>query len=232
MGQMNKIQQTEPAESINLSPHKLHRAHMAPRWAALLGALAIGLLYLFLPDRLTIGPGWLLLAIEGVLIVPFVLSLITGYKLPHVTIRILALVLLGITTIALAIGIALLIQTLPGNNHPVNLLQSAGLIWSLNVLVFALWYFEIDGGGPLKRHLAGYRPVDFLFPQQQSPTSIGEHWCPLFLDYLFLAFTGATALSPADTLPLSRRAKMLMLIEALLSMTIILLLAARAVNIL
>lgn len=232
MGQMNQTQQTNTSEPINVSPNKLHRVHMAPRWAALLGVLAIGLLYLFLPDKLVIGPSWLLLVIEGVLIVPFVLAWLTGYKLPHITIRVLALVLLGITTIALAIGLALLIQTLPGNNHPVNLLQSAGLLWSFNILVFALWYFEIDGGGPLKRHLAGYRPVDFLFPQQQLSSSTEERWCPLFLDYLFLAFTGATALSPADTLPLSRRAKMLMMIEALLSMTIILLLAARAVNIL
>lgn len=205
---------------------------MAPRWAALFGTLAIGLLYLFLPDKLIFGPSWLLLAIEGVLLLPFIISWITGYKLPHITIRILALILLGITTIALAIGIVLLIQTLPGNGRGVNLLQSAAVLWSFNILVFALWYFEIDGGGPLKRHLAGYKAADFMFPQQQPSGGLDEHWCPLFLDYVFLAFTGATALSPADTLPLTQKAKALMMIEALLSMTVILLLAARAVNIL
>ena len=232
MGQVNKTQQSDTHESMNLSPNKLHRANMAPRWAALFGTLAIGLLYMFLPDKLILGPNWLLLAIEGVLLLPFIISWITGYKLPHITIRILALILLGVTTIALAIGIALLIQTLPGNGHAVNLLQSAALLWSFNILVFALWYFEIDGGGPLKRHLAGYKAADFMFPQQQPSGSLDEHWCPLFLDYVFLAFTGATALSPADTLPLTQKAKALMMIEALLSMTVILLLAARAVNIL
>jgi uncharacterized membrane protein len=205
---------------------------MLPRWSAIIGILATGLIYLFLPARLIIGPNWLLPAIEGVLVAPFVVAYLTGYNLRHITIRLLALILLAVTTLALAIGIALLIRTLPGNNHAVDLLQSAGLLWSLNILVFALWYFEIDGGGPYNRHLAGYKAADFIFPQQQSPSIADEQWCPLFFDYLFLAFTGATALSPTDTFPLTRRAKMLMMVEAVLSMTIIILLAARAINIL
>jgi uncharacterized membrane protein len=233
MSQVNKTQETSTNETGDFSKKKLMRAHMLPRWTALIGILATGVIYLFLPEKLIIGPSWLLLAIEGVLIAPFAVAWLAGYHLPHFTIRLLALVLLGVVTIVLAIGLALLIQTLPENNHAINLLQSAGLLWGLNVLVFALWYFEIDGGGPLKRHLAGYKPVDFVFPQQQDqPFNTDEHWCPLFFDYLFLAFTGATALSPADTFPLTRRAKMLMMVEALLSMTIIILLAARAVNIL
>jgi uncharacterized membrane protein len=104
----------------------------------------------------------------------------------------------------------------------------AALLWFFNILVFALWYWELDGGGPWKRHLSGHQAADFLFPQQVS----GNSWVPHFLDYLFLAFTGATALSPADTFPLSRLAKTLMMIEAILSLTVVAVLAARAVNIL
>ncbi len=112
----------------------------------------------------------------------------------------------------------------------VILLRSAALLWGFNILVFALWYWEIDGGGPYKRHLAGHQATDFMFPQQADGNKTG--WVSHFFDYLFLAFTGATALSPADTYPLTPLAKALMMMEAVLSMTIIVLLAARAVNIL
>jgi hypothetical protein len=110
------------------------------------------------------------------------------------------------------------------------LLGSAAVLWSVNILVFALWYWEIDGGGPAKRHQSGHQAADFMFPQQVNGND--GSWAPHFLDYLFVAFTGATALSPTDTFPLTRPAKTLMMIEALLSLTVIGLLAARAVNIL
>ena len=138
--------------------------------------------------------------------------------------------MLGIVTLALAISILLLIISLPTNKHATDLLGSAAVLWSVNVLVFALWYWEIDGGGPWQRHQAGHQAADFMFPQQANGND--GSWAPHFLDYLFLAFTGSTALSPADTFPLTRPAKTLMMIEAMLSLTIIVLLAARAVNIL
>ena len=119
----------------------------------------------------------------------------------------LVLVPLGVSTLALIVGVALLILSLPTDTHATNLLRTAALLWAFNILVFALWYWEVDGGGPWKRHLAGHRAADFLFPQQAT----GEHWAPHFLDYLFVAFTGATALSPADTYPLTRLSKMLMM---------------------
>ena len=106
----------------------------------------------------------------------------------------------------------------------------ATILFAAIIVVFALWYWEIDGGGPYARHLKGHQAADFMFPQQVNRND--GSWAPYFLDYLFLAFTGATALSPADTFPLTRKAKGLMLIEAVLSMSIIVVLAARAVNIL
>jgi len=111
-----------------------------------------------------------------------------------------------------------------------ELLRAAGILWVFNILVFALWYFEIDGGGPLKRHLAEPKATDFLFPQY-APGS-NSNWKPQFLDYVFLAFNSSTALSPADTQPLTKKAKVLMMIQAVFSLVVIVLLAARAVNIL
>lgn len=203
---------------------------IAPRWAAMIGLLAIGVLYLFLPQRLRIGPNWLLLAIEVVALLPLAISMLTKRPFSHFTTRVYAMILLGIVTLALAVGIILLIISLPTNKHATDLLGSAAILWSVNILVFGLWYWEIDGGGPVKRHKSGHQAADFMFPQQANGND--GSWAPHFLDYVFLAFTGATALSPADTLPLTRTAKTLMMVEAILSLTIIVLLAARAVNIL
>jgi uncharacterized membrane protein len=200
----------------------------APGIAALTGMIVTGLLYAALPQNLIIGSNWLLLVLEAVFIVPLLISIARKGGLSHDAKRHLVLLPLGIITLALVLGITLLIFTLPTDKHATNLLRSAALLWFFNILVFALWYWELDGGGPWKRHLSGHQAADFLFPQQVS----GNNWVPHFLDYLFLAFTGATALSPADTLPLSRLAKALMMIEAILSLTVVTVLAARAVNIL
>jgi uncharacterized membrane protein len=199
-----------------------------PSLAALIGILVTGLLYLVLPANLVIGPNWLLLVIEIVFVIPLAIDFLTAWNLSHTVRRMFVLVPLTVSTLALIVGVALLIISLPTDTHATNLLRTGALLWVFNILVFALWYWEVDGGGPWRRHLAGYRAADFLFPQQAS----GEHWAPHFLDYLYLAFTCATALSPADTYPLTRLAKMLMMCEALLSLTIAAILIARAVNIL
>lgn len=200
-----------------------------PIWEAIIGILAAGILYLALPEQLIVGPTWLLLAIEIVLLLPVVITLLTGRGLSQKAMRAFILVLLGILTLALAIGVTLLISTLSKNTHGNILLRSAALLWCSNVLVFGLWYWQLDGGGPLKRHLSQHQAADFMFPQQAEGNTSG--WVAHFVDYLFLAFTGATALSPADTYPLTRPAKGLMMVEAILSMTIIIILVGRAVNI-
>ena len=201
---------------------------VVPSVAALIAMLLLGLLYLVLPPKVIIGPNWLLLVIEGMFVIPLVIDLLSPWSLSHTTRRILVLIPLGISTLALVAGIVLFVLTLPTDTHATNLLRSAALLWSFNILVFALWYWELDGGGPWKRHLSGHQAADFQFQQQAN----GKSWAPKFFDYLFLAFTGATALSPADTNPLTRLAKGLMMIEAVLSLTIIGILVARAVNIL
>ena len=201
---------------------------VVPGVTALIGILVTGLLYLVLPANLVIGPNWLLPVVEVVFVVPLAVDVLSAWNLPHTVRRMLVLIPLSVSTLALIVGVTLLIFTLPTDIHATNLLRTGALLWAFNILVFALWYWEVDGGGPWKRHLSGHRAADFLFPQQAA----GEHWAPHFLDYLFVAFTGATALSPADTYPLTRLAKMLMMCEALLSLTIAAILIARAVNIL
>lgn len=229
MNETQETQQSSPDMLPNISPAHWHRMRLS-RWAAAAGAIAVGLLYLALPGHLTIGPNWLLLVIESPLVLLLIL-LSLGYRpFPHLTIRALSLILLGLVTAGLAMSIILLILTLPTNRQANTLLRSAAVLWFSNILVFSLWYWEIDGGGPLKRQLAGHLAADFMFPQQ-TDGDVGD-WAPHFFDYLFVAFTGATALSPADTFPLTRQAKMLMMVEAILSLIIIVLLAARAVNIL
>jgi uncharacterized membrane protein len=105
-------------------------------------------------------------------------------------------------------------------------------MWCLNVLVFALWFWELDSGGPHDRLKTAPKQRDFLFPQQAQPEVTEDGWRPLFLDYLYLSFTNATAFSPTDAMPLSRWAKMLMLVESAASLLLAIMVVARAVNIL
>ena len=220
----------QPLHSSNR--HLVLRALILQRWLAILGTLSLGVIYLFLPTRLTVGPNWLPLVIEIILIIPFAYALITHRHLSQKLIRILGLLLAGIATLALLASIALLIITLPArsSSQAGGLLFDAAILWVSNVLVFGLWFWEIDGGGPTNRHLIGHKAMDFLFPQQANSTT--QRWAPHYIDYVFVAFTNATAFSPTDTAPLSRTAKMLMMIEAIVSLIIVALLAARAVNIL
>lgn len=228
MKPVKKTQQDASAHGIDTSTSDAAEEEVVPSVAALVGILLTGLLYLVFPPNVLIGPNWLLLVLEAVFVVPLLIDILTAWDLSHTTRRIFMLVPLGISTLALGVGVALLILTLPTDKQATYLLRSAALLWTFNILIFALWYWEIDGGGPWKRHLSGHHAADFQFPQQAQ----GKSWAPHFLDYLFLAFTGATALSPADTNPLSRTAKVLMMIEAVLSLIIIGLLVARSVNIL
>jgi hypothetical protein len=226
---MKKIDETQPAEQ---TPKAVSIAPMAPRWAAVLGLIAFGLIYAALPDNVTIGPNWLLLALEALLIIPLLVSGITQRPLRREITRMLVILSLAIITIALIGGIILFVVTLPSKvtNDAKVLLRTAILLWVSNVLVFALWYWEVDGGGPQKRHEHRHQAVDFMFPQQANGND--GRWAPHFLDYLFVGFTGATALSPADTYPLTRRAKALMMVEALNAMIILTIIIGRIVNIL
>jgi len=207
-----------------------------PRWPAFIAILAVGGVYTALPDVLTLGPRWLFPSAVLALLIPNIVSHHTGR---HRLNTLLGFAVDGVLTFGLIISIVLLIAALPTRREtPIALLLSAASLWITNILVFALWYWRLDAGGPHQRDKRG-RHVDgaFLFPQMtmsgEALREVGQQdWSPNFIDYLFLAFNTSTAFSPTDTPVLTRWGKVLMIMQSLLSLLIIALLAARAINIL
>jgi uncharacterized membrane protein len=201
-----------------------------PFWPAQIAVAAALGLYLTLPHRLTMGPAWLLPALEVALLLP--LALTTPHRVvdERMRVRHATVTLIGTIGAANALALGLLVHYLlrGGRASGSDLLVSAVTIWLTNVLVFALWYWELDRGGPGRRAaLPG--AGDFRFPQQHG---LERGWTPGFVDYLYLSFTNATALSPTDTVPLTARAKLLMMLQALVSLLTLVLVAAHAVNVL
>jgi hypothetical protein len=209
---------------------------LEPRWPAMLALLAVGGLRLALPESLSAGPGWLLITLVGVLLIPTAWARQRGLDTAN---KILGYVLTSIVTIDMVWSLCLLVAALPLHKEsPQDLLRSAAALWVTNILVFASWYWRLDAGGPRARELRGvHTDGAFLFPQmtldQQAKRNMGEQcWSPGFVDYLFLAFNTSTAFSPTDSPVLSPWAKLLMMVQALISFATVALLAARAVNIL
>jgi len=202
-----------------------------PRWPAFIAMFATALVQRALPERLSLGPSWVLLVVVIVLLVPIVLSTHRGH---YNVARILTFAATGVITFAMIASLGLLIQGLPKHlDSPQTLLRSAISLWITNVLVFALWYWKLDAGGPLGRDNAkGDFDSAFLFPQMLVRDEPENYWSPQFVDYLFLAFNTSTAFSPTDTAVLSRWAKVGMILQSSISLMIVALIAARAVNIL
>jgi hypothetical protein len=202
-----------------------------PRWPAFLAMLSAAGVFWALPEPLSIGPGWLLLAVVLVLMIPIVITNRHGYFKITKTLTFIAL---GLITVALIASLIFLVQGIPSHREmPRALLRSALALWITNILVFALWYWKLDAGGPLGRdHSRCEIDSAFLFPQLASEREDHAGWSPQFLDYLFLAFNTSTAFSPTDTAVLSQWAKVATMLQSLISLAILVLLAARAVNVL
>ena len=201
-----------------------------PRWPALVAMLAASGVYLAMPEPMSIGPSWGLLGIMSLLMIPIVIS----HKRERFDIsRVLTLVGNGLITLAMIASLIFLIQGIPKHAEaPKDLLRSASMLWIANVLVFALWYWKLDAGGPMGRdNKDDGLNSSFLFPQMLEKDG-DPTWTPHFMDYLFLSFNTSTAFSPTDTAVLSRWAKLGMMTQSLISLSIVILLAARAVNIL
>jgi hypothetical protein len=205
-------------------------ADQEPRWPAMLAILVVGLLYSALPNYLSVGPRWLLIVLVSALEIPTILAARRQWIRAHNT---LGLVICVLGTLFLLLSLALLILALPTHKeNPVDLLRSAVALWLANVIIFAFWFWRLDAGGPYGRDQApGHTEGAFLFPQMAEPERF-PGWSPRFLDYLFIAFNNSTAFSPTDAPVLSRWAKVLTMVQSLVSLTIVILLAARAVNIL
>ncbi len=215
------------------APSAVDRALLETRWPATAAVVvAIGL-YLSLPDKLLLGPRWVLPAFEAAILVP--LTLARPHRRPGESgpSRIAAIVLIGLTSFGNVASLGLLVHLLLTGRQISGrtLIISAIEIYATNVIVFGLWYWELDGGGPAARlEKKSYR--DFLFPQMNSPDKAPPGWRPAFLDYLYVSLTNATAFSPTDTLPLTLTAKSLMGVQCVASLLTVALVAGRAVNVL
>jgi hypothetical protein len=175
---------------------------------------------------------WVVPVLTLALVAPLALSAPTQRLVHSVGRRTAAIALIAIVSAANAVAIILIVHLLVtgANTHGRELLRAAIHIWCMNVIVFGLWFWQLDGGGPVAR-LRGDVTRDFLFPQMTIP-ELSPGWYPKFLDYLYVSFTNATAFSPTDTMPLSRWAKVLMMLQSAASLLLAVMVAARAVNIL
>jgi hypothetical protein len=218
---------------VNVIPEQ---REVEPRWPVILASMSTGVLFYAMPETLTVGPRWLLFTMVAVLTVPAVLARRAGNTKLN---EIFGYSSLSVITLALISSLTLLIVRLPAHKEtPVQLLEAAAALWISNVLVFASWYWRLDGGGPNERDMRGaHTDGAFLFPQMlldpEARKLMGEdRWSPGFVDYLFLAFNTSTAFSPTDVPVLSRWAKALMMVQSIIALATVALLAARAVNIL
>jgi uncharacterized membrane protein len=217
-----------------------------PRWHASVAVLAALALYITLPPRYTIGPVWAAPLAVMVILVP--LSILAPKRHRETRrMRFLGILLIAIVNFFNIVSVLLLVDAFFHPKRTAELNSAAALmrhglqIWFTNILVFALWFWELDGNGPDARAHANaateFENADFLFPQMQMSMMGGEPtrcvdplWKPQFFDYLYLAFTNSTAFSPADVMPLSRWAKFLMLVEAMISLITIAIVLARSVS--
>jgi hypothetical protein len=211
-----------------------------PFWAPQVIVLIAIALDFALPRRVTVGPVWLLPAVE----IPLLIALVIATPHPRVRYsplrRRIAMTLIGLVSAVNAVSLILLCHyllrggTLPGGGKdPGRPLIFAGIaLWLTNVLLFALWFWELDRGGPVTRTLEPDAIPDFLFPQMTDERFAPVGWRPALIDYLYTSLTNATAFSPTDTMPLTPTAKLLMGFQSMISLLTIGLVVARAVNIL
>jgi hypothetical protein len=207
-----------------------------PRWQALLALLAVGGIYLALPPALVVGPTWLLPLAIVILAAPTVIAHRMGRRSLN---RVLGIIISSIITLALIASVTLLVLAVPAHKEPPLALLCSGVeLWLTNVLVFAVWYWRLDGGGPTKRHeLREFGSCSFVFPQMQiEKVERGrfecQGWRPHFIDYLFIAWTTSSTFGPTDAPLLARWAKILAMVQIAISLTIVIVLISRAVGVL
>ena len=203
---------------------------------ALLVFVAISIaLRVAVPDRESLGPHWLVPGIEIALLVTLIAADPTHLHRRRRWLRPLAIGLVFALVVVAVLSAAILIADLIRGGKVTQsagaLLTSGALIWLGNVVVFSLLYWLLDTGGPVARVREERQYPDFLFPQRASPEFAPPDWHPLYVDYLILGLTTSTAFSPTDVLPLSYWAKLTMALQSLISLVVVGLVIARAVNV-
>lgn len=225
------------AEDVAAQGAVSHESPVSPS----LAVLAALVLYIGLPKlglKAVIGwepMVWIVPTLMVALLAPLIAARSTDQYRGLSLVRLLSIGLIAVVNAANLLSLVQLIRLLlkPGGIHsPDPLLFSSVDIWLTNILVFALWFWELDRGGPYLRRSDQHRLPDFFFPQMAKSFEGGEAWSPEFADYFYVAFTNATAFSPTDTMPLTHWAKLLMTVQAFASLITVALVAARAVNIL
>jgi uncharacterized membrane protein len=204
------------------------------RWPAAVAVLIVIGLQIRLPQDLAFAPNWLLPLVELLLLGLLVLVDPMRINRESTMLRMAGISLVAVASVATMWSAARLVYHLVYGGFPdaALLLLNGGAIWLTNVIVFALWYWEIDRGGPAARANARHDYPDFLFPQMTTPELAHRDWEPHFIDYLYLSFTNSTAFSPTDVMPMSRRVKLTMMAQSAVSLLTVALVVARAVNIL
>jgi hypothetical protein len=203
------------------------------RWPPALALASLVALPLALPDRLRLGPGWLLPIVGGLLLAAVVAA---GVEREVRVVRALVLGLIAVLVVEAIWGTLRLVDDLVHGGalagSASELLSTGALIWVNNNIIFGLLYWELDTGGPATRWRGqGARPPDFAFPQHLSPEIASPGWRPVFVDYLYLGLTNAMAFSPTDAMPLASWAKLTMAVQSLVSIAVLGLVIARAVNV-
>jgi len=204
-----------------------------PHWPAALALMSCVVLYIVLPSRLVVGPRWI---VPVLIALPLIPLLAKRHRHPDEApwVRRLTIGLIALITVANIVSVALLLHLLLSANvsQGRNLIYSAVSVWLTNVIVYGLWFWELDRGGPHLRAAGMGRLADIQFPQMENPALAAPNWRPKFFDYLYTSFANGTSFAPADAMPLSHQAKALFAGESLVSLVTIAVVAARAVNIL
>jgi uncharacterized membrane protein len=203
------------------------------RWPAALAIAILIALEWLLPEPLSLGPRWLFPGLQVLIIVVIVAANPGRLRKDSGMLRTLSLMLIGVASLGNVYSVGRLVYDIVGGHDPGSagaLLMAGGAIYLINVLTFAVWFWELDRGGPVARAHGSDPYPDFLFAPMTTPDMAHKDWEPEFLDYFYLAFTNATAFSPTDTLPMSRWGKFAMAIESAISLITAALVVAKAVN--
>ena len=206
-----------------------------PRWPMAAAVVAAIVLTILLPRDQRLLPAWVLPLIEGFLLVALIAGDPGAIDRRSKVLRGLSIALVSILALSALVATARLIDVLITGGQQTNsasdLLEAGSIVWVSNILAFALLYWELDSGGAAARAHRTRADVDFAFPQQMNPELAPADWSPRFVDYLYLAFTNATALSPTDAMPIAHWAKLAMMVQSVSSLAILGLVIARAVNV-